>query len=117
MSDDQTADVDPSVGEHVHEPENLRIVSDAEILAYLLLDDILSIDHNYGLSVLTELHQHPDLTVRHESGKNTGCVIIIEKLAPELKIELTTEFLDALSNVLGLGLKVHVVVESDLHAK
>ena len=115
LGDDQAAHADAAVGEGVHQPQDLLVVSDADVLADLVLDDVLGVDDDDGLRLTAELHQHADLAVRHEPGQDPGRVVVVEQLAAELEIQLAAEPLDALPDMLGLGLEVLVVVESASH--
>ena len=100
LGDDQPAHAYSPVVEGVHEPEDLLVVADADVLADLVPDDVLSVDDDDRLGLAAELHQHAYLAVRHEPGKDPGCVVVVEKLASELQVELSTGALDALPDVL-----------------
>ncbi len=115
LGDDQTADVYAAVGEGIDEPEHLGVVSDPDVLADLVLDDVLGVDDDDGLRLGAEFHEHPDLGIGHETGEDAGCVVVIEKLSAELQIQLAAELGDALPDVLGLRPEVHLVVESAEH--
>ena len=100
LGDDQPAHAYAPVVEGVHEPEDLLVVADTDVLADLVPDDVLGVDDDDRLGLAAELHQHADLAVRHEPGKDPGCVVVVEKLASELQVELSTGALDALPDVL-----------------
>ena len=44
-----------------------------------------------------------------ESRQNTTCVIVIEELTSELKIQLIAKFLDTFLNLLGLNLQIFII--------
>ena len=98
--------------EGVHEPQCLHVVADPEVLADLVVDYVLGADCDYRLGLVPELHQHPDLAVRHEAGKRPGCVVVVEELASELQIQLASGAADAFADVLGLRAEIEVVVET-----
>ncbi len=78
VGDDDAAHRDPPVCEGVHEAQDLLVVADPDILADLVADDILSVDHDDGLGPVAELLQHADLAVRHESRKDPGSMVVVE---------------------------------------
>ena len=115
LGDDQAADLYPPVEEGVHQPEDLQIVSYADVLADLVLDDVVGVYDDDGLGIVAQLHEHPDLAVRVEPGEYAGCVVVVEELASELEIKLASELRYAFPDVLRLGLQVEVVVKTHFH--
>jgi len=110
--DDYPAHRDPPVVEGVHQPEGLHVVSDAEVLADLVVDYVLGADRYYRLGLVPELHEHPDLAVRHESRKHPGRMVVVEELPSEFQIQLAAGAAYAVADVLGLHAEIEVVVET-----
>lgn len=68
-------------------------------------------DHN-DLRFLFHRHEHTDLAVRLEPGKNPGGVEIVEQLAAEFQIQLAAKLPDPLADALGLEHYVLIVVKT-----
>ena len=58
-------------------------------------------------------HSMRHLAVRLEAGQNAACVVVVEQLAAELKVQLAAEMRDALLDVRRLGCNVLFVVKTD----
>ena len=65
--------------------------------------------------VIDELREHLELVVRLEARQYTAGVVIVEKLASELHVELVAEFGDALLDMFGLDLEIFLRVEPVFH--
>ena len=68
----------------------------------LILYDIVSADNNYDLSLILKLKEHLNLTVGLESWQNSGGMVVIKELTSKLKVQLTAEISDSLTDFLGL---------------
>src|SRR5699024_8421979 len=64
---------------------------------------------------ILELLQHGDLVIRGETGQHPGGVQVIEELAAHLQVQLATDLLAPLVDVLRLHPDVEVTVESGAH--
>ena len=58
-------------------------------------------DHNLGL--VSNLLQHTELAVGHEARENAACVMVVEELASEFKIELIAKLLNPLLDMFRLN--------------
>ena len=106
------SDVEPAIPECVDKAENIHIIGDAEVSSHFVLFDVRRVDRYDDLGVLLELHQHVDLTVGPESRKNTGSVIIVKQFSSELQIELSSEKVYPLKDVLRLHFYIFVIVKT-----
>ena len=68
-------------------------------------------------NLVTELHQHLELTVRLKARQHAAGVEIIEEFASELQIKLVPKLSDTLPDVFRLDLEVLGVVEPVFHKK
>ena len=59
--------------------------SDAEII------NIVGGDADDDFGLILHLHEHLDLGVRLKAGENSRCMIIVEKLSAEFKIQLAAK--------------------------
>ena len=99
--------------ESVNKPEHVQIVGYTEISSDFVLLDIRSVDHNNDLSLILELHEHLDLAVGSEAGQNSRRMVVVKKLAAELKIELAAELSYSFLDMLRLHLNIFFIVKSD----
>ena len=106
------AHIEAITAERIDESQHVHIVGDAEIPTDLVLLDVAGIDDDHDLRVILQLTQHADLTIRLKARKHTRCMVIIEQLAAELKIELTAKLRNTLTDMLRLHLKVLIVIET-----
>ena len=81
-----------------------RVIGDAQIAADLVFLNITRIDDDHDLHLVAQGLQHSDLGIRRKTGKDSGGMIIIEKLASEFQIKLASELGDPLLDVTGLCL-------------
>ena len=77
---------------------------------------MIGVDRNDDLCIIGQGHEHADLGIRLEARKHARGVVIVEKLAAELEIQLATKLRNTLPDASGLHFDIHVVVESDVHA-
>ena len=95
--------------------QNVHVIGDTQVTAHLVLLNVNGTDYDDDLSVVAQLIEHTQLTVRLETGKDAAGVVIVEELASELKIKFVTELSYALLNVFGLYPKILFVVKSVYH--
>ena len=72
-----------------------------------------SVDGNDHLSLICKLEKHLQLTVRCESRKDPGCVVVIEQLSTKFQIQLVPELSDSLSDMLRLHGQIFVIVKAN----
>ena len=77
--------------ERVDQSQDVRVVGDAEVGAHLVPLEIEGADNDYNLDLFGHLFQHDDLVVGREARQDTGGVVVVEELAPELEVELAPE--------------------------
>ena len=63
---------------YAYKSDDILIVSDAEVVSDLVAFYVGSIYRYDHLSLVCKLEKHLKLTVRSESWKDSGCVIVIE---------------------------------------
>jgi len=115
LGDDHGAHIEPQAPEHVHQPQHVLVIADAQVAADLLLFDVSGADGHHDLHLVPDGGQHPDLAVRLEPRQHPGGVVIVEQLAAELDIQLVAELLPPGPDVLGLEGQVFVVIKTDFH--
>ena len=71
---------------HIDQTEYVRIICDTKVTADFILINVTGADDNDDFSLIRELHQHTELTVRSKAWKYSGCMIIIKKLAAKFQI-------------------------------
>ena len=98
--------------ENVDQTDHIPVIGDAQVAADLVLLNIGSVDGNDHLHLILQLQQHPQLGIRLEAGQNSGCVIIVIKLAAELQIQLAAELGQAVTDMGGLHLQILIIVKS-----
>ena len=99
---DDAADEEAQALENVHQAQDILIVSDAQVAAYLAFLDVVGVNRNDDLHIVAHAGEHADLGVGGEAGKNAGRMVVVEELSAELKVELSAELGDAFLDVLGL---------------
>jgi hypothetical protein len=100
LCDDDAADVKTDAAEYVDEAERIEIVGDAKVAAALILFDVACGDDDHDLCAIAKLIEHLDLAVGMKSGEYTGSMIVVEELAAEFKIKLSSEGSDSFKNFL-----------------
>ena len=113
LRDDDRADVEAAVAEFIDEPEHIDVISDAEVAADLVFDDVFGADGNDDLGLVVQLHEHAELGVRLKARQHARGVVVVKELAAEFQIQLAAELADPLADVFGLRLQIHVVAETD----
>ena len=71
-------------------------------MTHLVIFNIRSIDGNNHLRLVCQLQQHLQLTVRSKARQHPRSMVIIEKLAAKLQIQLVSKLTNTLPNMLGL---------------
>ena len=110
-----TGHIEAEIPEDVDQPDHIQIIGNAQIPPDFVFLDIRGVDGNHHLHLLLQVQQHPQLAVRPEAGKHTGCVIVVIQLAAELQIELAAELGNAIPDMAGLHLQIFVVVKCPLN--
>ncbi len=110
---DNAADEKSYSSESVNKPENVKIVCYAKVASYLVLLNVGSVDDDNDLRLILELHKHFNLAVRCKAREDSRCMVIIEELAAEFKIELAAELVNSFSYMLRLHLNIFFVIKSD----
>ena len=110
--DDHTAHIKPDGTERVGQPQNIRIVGDAEITADFVFLNICRIDDKNNFSLVLELKQHLDFAIRRKPRQNPGSVVIVKELAAKFQIELAAKLRDPFADLLRLQMQVFFVVKS-----
>ena len=103
--------------EDVQQAQHVLVVGDAQVAAYLVLLDVVSVDGDDDLNVGGHLLQHADLAVGLETRKHARGVVVVEQLSAEFQVQLSAELADSLANMLGLQCQVLVVIETDAHGR
>ena len=113
VGDDHAADEEPDAAEGVDQAERILVIGDAQVAAALAALNVVGRDGDDDLRLLLHLQQHLHLAVRLKAREHAGGVIVVEKLAAELQIQLAAELGDPVPDLLGLELYVFVVVKTD----
>ena len=100
MRNYDASDVKADATEFVDQAERVQIVGDTEVAALFILFNIVRGNGNDDLRAVSKLIEHLDLTVGKEARKHTGGMIVIEELAAEFQIELSSEGFDSVKNFL-----------------
>ena len=98
--DDNAADVKSDITECVDQTERIQIVGDAKVTALFIFFNIACGNSDDDLRAVTKLIKHFDLAVGKKSGKYTGGMIVVKKLAAEFKIEFSSERCNSVKNFL-----------------
>ena len=112
LRDDHAADIQPDGAEGVDQAHDVEVVGDAEVPPALVHLDVRGVDGDNDLCLLFQLQKHPHLAVGQKARQYPRGVVVVEKLAAKLQIELAAERLDTLENPLGLQLQIFFVVKS-----
>lgn len=117
VGDHDGADFETAVDEGVAQAQDVLVVGDAEVGANLVFDDVLGADYDDDFNLVADFAEHAQLGVGLEAGQHAAGVVVVEKFASQLEIELAFEVLDAFLDVLRLYSDVLVVVKSLGHIK
>ena len=71
------AHVQAESAEHIDQSNHIPVIGNAQITTDLVLFDIVRIDSDHDLHHILQLQQHTQLTIRLESGQDTGRVVIV----------------------------------------
>ena len=115
VRDDDAAYEKAHAAEDVHEAQGVFVIRDAEVAADLVFLDVVRVDGDDDFDVVDEASKHADFGVGLEPGQHACGVVVVEKLAAELEVELAAELVYTVADVLSLQCDVLVVVESDAH--
>ena len=91
VRNDNASDVKTDATEFVDQTECVQVVGDTEVAALFILFDIVRRNGDDDLRAVTKLIEHFDLTVGKKTGKYTGGMIVVKKLAAEFEIEFSSE--------------------------
>ena len=95
--------------------QDVHVIGDTQVTAHLVLLNVNGTDYDNNLSIVAQLVEHAQLTVRLETGKDAAGVVIVEEFASELKVKFVAELSYALLDVFGLYPQILVVVKSVYH--
>ena len=112
--DHYAAHVQAHGAEGVDQAEHIAVIGDAQVAPDLVFLDVAGVDGDDNLCLVLHFGKHPDLAVRLEPRQHPGSVEVVKQLAAELQVELAAELGDAVADMLGLKLKVHFVIKTDL---
>ena len=115
MGDDHRTHHEAAAHELVAQAKDIHVIGDAEIAADLVLFNVNGTDDDDDLAVVYELREHLELVVRLEARQHAAGVVIVEKLASELHVELVAELGDAFLDMFGLDLEIFLRVEPVFH--
>ena len=115
MGDDNGAHQQSAADKFVAQSEHIDIVGDAEVVAHLVLLDVNGADDDDDFGVVTQLHQHAQLTVGLETGQDAAGMIVVKQLSAKLHVEFVAELGDSFLDVFRLDAEVLFVVKSELH--
>ena len=107
-----TAHIEPFIRKSLDEAEYVHVISNTEIRADFVLLNIRSTDGNYNLSLISQLQQHPKLTVGSKTRQNPGSMKIIKQLPAELEVKLIPKLINTLADVIRLRLQIFVIVKT-----
>ena len=93
----------------------ILVVCDAEVCAFLIFLNVRGTDYDDYLYAVTELLQHPQLTVWLKSRKYTACMVVIKQFAAKLEVQFAIKLGDSFSDVLRLYVLIFLVVKSYFH--
>ena len=78
LGNDNASHIQPGIHVGIPQAEYVGIVCDPKVAPYFILFYILRTDGNDNLRLIGKLLQHPELTVRTESRKYSGSMIIVK---------------------------------------
>ena len=102
LRNNNTADKKSLLTVSSDQTDDIRIISNSEIPADLVLFNIFGTDRKDDLSLVAEFFQKTEFTVGFKSRKNAGGVVVVKELSAKFKVKLSTKFSDAVSDMLGL---------------
>ena len=117
LRDNHAAHEQVKAFEFVHQTQDVFVVGNAVVAAYLAFLNGVGGHHDNDLGLVLQALQHAHFHVGFETREHAGCVVIIAQFAAKFQIQLTAELVDALADVLRLQLDVFLVIEPDFHAK
>ena len=115
VRDDDTGNEETAVGELIAQTQNVHIVGDAEVVADFVRVDVEGTDDDDDLGIVTQLHQHVQLTIGLETRQHAAGMVVVEELAAKLHVEFVSKLGYALLDVLRLNFLIFLVVESVFH--
>ncbi len=110
--DDDGLDADAPLAEVVDELEGVDVVGVAEVGPHLAAFDVAGVDAEQEIGLAAELLEELHLDVGVVAGQDPGGVVVEEKLAAELEVELVGEPGHPVEDGPLLFLEVAVVVEA-----
>ena len=99
LGDDNASHIEALVPELLNQTEYILVVSDAQVMADLVLFDVSRIDGNEDFGLVSHLKEHTKLAVRCKAGQDPGGVVVVKKLSSEFQIQLVSEFPNTLFDV------------------
>ena len=117
LRDDDGTDVQATLTELIDLAQNLVVVGGSHVGADLAAREVLGVNGDDDLDLVSQFAQHTNLVVGRKTGQNTRRVHVVDQLAAELQIQLSAEFASSLGDVSRLHLDVLITIKTDaVHA-
>ena len=97
----------------INKAKGIHIVGYTKIPPALIGFNSIGINNNNNFGLVLKLKEHTNLTVGIKTRQNTGGMIIVEQLTPELHIQLAAETGNTLPYLFGLKLNIFVIIKPD----
>ena len=92
---------------NIDEPQDFKVIGNAEILTRLGVDDVSGVNADNDLRLIFHLFKELDLGVFIKARKYTHSVLVMYKFSSEFQIQpFTVLMVDPFQNVLGLFLNI-----------
>ena len=98
--------------EAIDKAHDLSIVGNTQVPSVFIVFDVICVDSNNDLSLISQGLKHTQLGIGGEPGEDTGGVVVVKQLASEFHIKLTAECGDTVSDLLRLQLDILLVAEA-----
>ena len=102
LCDDNAAYEKASVLKGIHQAQHVKVIGNPQIPSDFIFLYIAGTDNDDDFRMVRKLFQHFQLAVRGESRQNPGSVVVVEKFASELQIQLVIELTDTFFDMFGL---------------
>ena len=101
--------------EQIDQAQDVLVIGNAQVATGLVLLDMVRIDGDDDLDVVSDALEHAKLAVRLKARQHATRVVVIKELAAKLQIEFAAKLRNALLDMSGLQLDVFRVVETLAH--
>ena len=110
---DHAVDLQIVLAEDVDQAQHFQIISDAEVLPRLAVDDVAGIDADDDFRLLLHALQQLDLRVFIKARQYAHRMLVMHQLAAELQIQpFTAARIDSFQNIFGLFLDIFVCIKT-----